>query len=174
VTTTAYLSLGSNLGDRLATLSAAYQALIAHPQVSVRGPQSRSRLFETAPIGGPRGQGPFLNVALQIQTTLSAKALLNYYLNIEARFGRERIIRWDARTLDIDLLLYGDEVVAKHGLKIPHPRMHLRRFVLVPLVEIAGHVIHPTLQRPLNHILSELSVSPGDVYCVSDDWTHSD
>src|SRR6056297_2601438 len=167
--TIAYLALGSNLGDRLATLAGAYATLAAYPEVT---PLQTSRLYETAPVGGPGGQGRFLNAALKIETALGPEALLDACMSVEQGYHRERIIRWDARTLGLDILLYGDAVISTERLEIPHPRMHLRRFVLVPLSDVAADVVHPRLNRTIAELLADLPVENGDVYPVADTWTN--
>lgn len=129
----AYLGLGSNLGDREAMLRAAIAALDATPGVRVTAVSS---LYETPPWG-PVPQGPYLNACVALDTTLSPRELLRLCLAIERDHGRERAVRWGPRTLDIDLLLYGDETIDEEGLMVPHPRMTERAFVLVPLAEIA-------------------------------------
>ena len=131
--TDAYLGLGSNLGDREALLRAAIAALNATPGVRVT---SISSLYETPPWG-PVPQGPYLNACVALETTLSPRELLTLCLAIERDHGRERAIRWGPRTLDMDVLLYGDESIDEEGLIVPHPRMTERAFVLVPLAEIA-------------------------------------
>ncbi|MCX5519930.1 2-amino-4-hydroxy-6-hydroxymethyldihydropteridine diphosphokinase [Kaistia defluvii] len=131
--TDAYLGLGSNLGDREALLRAAIMALDATPDVRVT---SISSLYETPPWG-PVPQGPYLNACVALETTLSPRQLLTLCLAIERDHGRERAIRWGPRTLDMDVLLYGDESIDEEGLIVPHPRMAERAFVLVPLAEIA-------------------------------------
>lgn len=168
IMTTACISFGSNLGDRHATLAGAYAAFCAHPDVE---PLAASRLFETAPVGGPDGQGRFLNTVLKIATSLSPHALLAHCMAVEQQFKRERVIRWDARTLDLDVLLYGDEVIATPDLEVPHPRMHQRRFVLVPLADIAADMTHPVLGESIANLLARLPVEPGDVYPIADTWT---
>lgn len=165
---TAYIAFGSNLGDRHATLAGAYAALTSDPAIR---PLRASCLFETAPIGGPDGQGRFLNTALAVETEHSAHALLARCMTVEQHFRRERKIRWDARTLDLDILLYGDEVIATADLEVPHPRMHLRRFVLVPLADIAADAIHPILGESIKSLLARLVPEPGDVYPIADTWT---
>lgn len=166
--TTAYISFGSNLGDRHATLAAAYKALTIGPAIR---PLRASRLYETAPVGGPGGQGRFLNTVLAIETDLEPHALFARCMAVERQFRRERKIRWDARTLDLDVLLYGDDVIRTADLEIPHPRMHLRRFVLVPLADIAAEAIHPVLGESVKDLLARLAVEPGDVYPIADTWT---
>lgn len=166
--TTACIAFGSNLGDRHATLAGAYKSLTADPAIR---PLRASRLFETAPVGGPNGQGRFLNTVLAVETDLEPHALLARCMAVEKEFRRERKIRWDARTLDLDILLYGDAVIATPDLEVPHPRMHQRRFVMVPLADVAPNAIHPVLHESVKHLLARLAVEPGDVYPVADTWT---
>lgn len=133
--TRAYLGLGSNLGDRRALLGQAIDAL-DWGDVSVVG---RSRVYETTPVGGPPDQPDFLNQVIAVETTLDARALWERCSAVEASLGRarEHETRWGPRAIDIDVLTFGDEVVADEDLQIPHPRIGERAFVLVPLAEIA-------------------------------------
>lgn len=165
---TACIAFGSNLGDRHATLAGAYSALTEDAAIR---PLKASRLFETAPVGGPGGQGRFLNAVLAVETDHSAHALLARCMAVERQFRRERKIRWDARTLDLDILLYGDEVIATADLEVPHPRMHLRRFVMVPLADVAPDAVHPVLRESVKELLARLVPEPGDVYPIADTWT---
>lgn len=126
----AAIGLGSNLGDRARHIGDAVAAL-ASTATLVRV----SSLYETAPIGGPK-QGPYLNAVALFDTDLRPEALLQECLEIERRQGRERRERWGPRSLDLDLLLYGDQSVALDSLTVPHPRMTQRRFVLEPLLEV--------------------------------------
>ncbi|MCP3918697.1 MAG: pantoate--beta-alanine ligase [bacterium] len=136
---TAAIALGSNLGDREKSLRGALVALERTPGVVVL---RRSSWLETAPVGGPPGQGPFLNGAVLLETTLDARALLAELQRIEAKFGRERTVRDAPRTLDLDLLLFADEAIDDPELVVPHPRMEERVFVLEPLAEILpDHVL---------------------------------
>ncbi len=128
---TAVLALGSNLGDRERYLRDAIAAL--------SGASAMSQVFETDPVGGPDGQGPYLNMVVQIDTDLDPYALLRRCLEIERGALRERGERWGPRTLDIDVLFYDDVRIEEPELTIPHPRLHERRFVLAPLAEVAPH-----------------------------------
>jgi 2-amino-4-hydroxy-6-hydroxymethyldihydropteridine diphosphokinase len=127
----AYLGLGSNLGDRLEHLRGAVR-LLARPGVD---PRRSSRVYETEPVGGPV-QPDYLNAVLEVETSLPPRALLEACLGVEAELGRVRTERWGPRVIDIDVLTYGREEIAEPGLEIPHPRMHQRAFVLVPLLEL--------------------------------------
>ena len=130
----AYLCLGSNLGDRAGTMAKAV-GLIARTGLKII---ARSSLYETPPWG-PVPQGPYLNMVVAVETELSARELLHMLLGVEHAFGRDRTreVRFGPRTIDIDILLYGEEVVAEPDLEIPHPRMMERAFALIPLSELA-------------------------------------
>jgi 2-amino-4-hydroxy-6-hydroxymethyldihydropteridine diphosphokinase len=138
--TRAYVGLGANLGDRERTLREAVDALAAEEGIEV---VAVSTLRETEPVGV--GEQPrFLNGAVELETTLTARELLDRLLGVEQRFGRVRIREEHGpRTLDLDLLLYGGEVIDEPGLHVPHPRLHERRFVLEPLAELAPGLLVP-------------------------------
>ena len=165
--TEAFIALGSNLGDRLANLRAGVDGLVATDGVEVT---SISRLYETSPVGGPDDQGPYLNAALVATTTLAAADLLALLHRIEAGRERERNVRWGPRTLDLDLLVRGDLVSDDPALQVPHPRLHERRFVLVPVCDVAPDLIHPALGRPMRDLLGDLTVVPGDPTAIDDHW----
>jgi 2-amino-4-hydroxy-6-hydroxymethyldihydropteridine diphosphokinase len=135
----AFLSLGSNLGDRLRNLALGMEAVAALPATWV---VRTSRLYETEPVG-LREQRPFLNAVMQIATGLSPHCLLRELQAIERRLGRQRVQRWGPRTLDIDIVLYGNVLFSDAVLTVPHPRFAERRFVLAPLAEIAPTMIPP-------------------------------
>jgi 2-amino-4-hydroxy-6-hydroxymethyldihydropteridine diphosphokinase len=141
----AYVSIGSNLGDRDAQLALALRRLAALPDTVVA---SVSPVFETDPVGPPP-QGPYLNTVAKLRTGLAPRALLAALLAIEDAAGRVRGVRNAARTLDLDLLLHGDSVVDEPGLVLPHPRMAERHFVLEPLAALAPDLVHPTLGEPI-------------------------
>ena len=151
---TAYLSLGSNLGDRLRLIQEAVAALTVEA-----GPVTAlSSLYETAPWGFSSPHR-FLNVALALETTLSPETLLAVTQRIERDLGRTHKSvagRYADRTIDIDLLFVGDAVLDTPALTLPHPRLHLRRFVLEPLCEIAPDLCHPLLRKSVSQLLAEL------------------
>ena len=132
VTRRAYLGIGSNLGDRLGYLQLAVDALDAADDVRVVGV---SPVYETAPVGGPE-QPEYLNAVVALETSRSARALLQLAHAIEAEAERVRDVRWGPRTLDVDILLVGDERVDEPDLVVPHPRMAERAFVVVPLADL--------------------------------------
>jgi len=150
---TAYIALGSNLGDRLAYLDRALAELRGRPGVEVTRVSS---VYETAPVGGPAGQGPYLNAVAELRTTLAAAGLLQLLLDVESGLGRVRAERDGPRTIDLDLLLYDDVVRDDPKLTLPHPRLHQRLFVLQPLAEIAPGLIHPLLKRTIADLLGNL------------------
>jgi 2-amino-4-hydroxy-6-hydroxymethyldihydropteridine diphosphokinase len=139
VSKTAFVGIGSNLGDREGNLRRAVELLSAEDGIDV---VAVSEIRETDPVG-PVEQGPFLNAAIRIKTDLGPRELLERLLAVEQRLGRVRRERWGPRTIDLDLLLYGDEVVDEPGLTVPHPRLHERRFALEPLADLA-----PSLEIP--------------------------
>jgi 2-amino-4-hydroxy-6-hydroxymethyldihydropteridine diphosphokinase len=149
----AYIGLGSNLGDREANLKHALALLIETPHVELR---RISAFHENAAVGGPEDAPDFINAAAEVHTTLTPHALMKRLLEIEHQMGRNRREKWEPRSIDLDLLLFGNSIVSDDALIVPHPLMHERRFVIKPLSEIAANVIHPTLQMTIAGILNNL------------------
>jgi len=149
---TAYIGLGSNLGDREGTLRDALDRLDSRPDVEV---VEVSDLRETEPVGGPP-QGNFVNGAAELRTTLEPEELVEALQEVETEFGRTREVRWGPRTLDMDLLLYEDRHIDTPDLKVPHPRLHERRFVLEPLWDLCPNRKHPVLKKTIRRLLAEL------------------
>jgi len=141
----AYVALGANLGERERTLRASVDALAAEPGIELL---AVSALRETEPVG-VGAQPRFLNGAVELETTLPARDLLERLLVVERRFGRVRegVPAHGPRTVDLDLLVYGGEMIDEPGLHVPHPRLHERRFVLEPLAELAPGLVVPGLGR---------------------------
>ncbi len=154
------VALGANLGDPRRSLARAVELLGAERQIaSVRC----SRWHETTPIGGEPGQPPFLNAVACLDTTLSASQLHAVLQVIERALGRQRGQRWAARSLDLDLLLYDDQVIDTPALVVPHPRMAFRRFVLEPAAEVAQDMVHPTIGWTVRQLLDHLNTAPNYV-----------
>lgn len=151
------IGFGSNQGDSIAVCRKAIQALSEHPAITV---VCVSSLYRTAPVGY-LDQGWFVNGVLLGTTTLSPSELLGVLLGVEQSFGRERTVRWGPRTLDLDLLAYGDRVLQLPALTLPHARMHERRFVLAPLAEICPGWTHPVLGKTTRQLLDGLPEEPG-------------
>ncbi|MCD6377960.1 MAG: 2-amino-4-hydroxy-6-hydroxymethyldihydropteridine diphosphokinase [Planctomycetes bacterium] len=151
----AYISLGGNIEPRAQTLIQALSLLDDYEGISVR---RISQLIETEPEGGPAEQGKFLNGAAVLFTDLTAEELLDVLHEVEAQMGRHRESekRWGPRTCDLDLLLFDDLVIESDKLTVPHPRMHKREFVLRPLAQIAGDVVHPVLHKSISELLADL------------------
>ena len=149
--TTAFVGIGSNLGDRETNLGQAIELLSAEDGIEV---VAVSEIRETDPVG-PVEQGPFLNGAVKVDTSLGPRELLDRLLSVENRLGRVRSERWGPRTIDLDLLLYGGERVDEPGLTVPHPRLHERRFALEPLLDLDPALEIPGL-GPISTLLAEL------------------
>jgi len=153
MTHTVYIALGSNLGDRPANLRAAVEALA--PEVTVL---AESRVYETPPWGY-EDQPAFLNMAVKGETDLEPEALLAYLKQIETQLGREKTVRWGPRLIDLDILFYDDLVIESPPLVVPHPRLHERGFVLVPLADVAPEFVHPVLGKRVRELLEGADVS---------------
>ncbi|MDZ7697094.1 MAG: 2-amino-4-hydroxy-6-hydroxymethyldihydropteridine diphosphokinase [Deltaproteobacteria bacterium] len=146
----AYIGLGANLDDRLGRLREAIARVNDLSGCSITGVSS---FYRTEPVG-VAGQRWYVNGAVRVATSLRPRSLLRGMLNIESLMGRERRAKWDPRVIDLDLLLYGNEIVDQGGLTLPHPLMHERRFVLIPLVELAPDLVHPVLGKTIMDLLN--------------------
>lgn len=152
-----YLGLGSNMGNRAANLKTA-AGLINN---LIGKTAKASHVYETQPWGNTE-QDYFYNQVLMVNTTLDPRDLLAAIAKIEREMGRERKVKWGPRVIDIDVLFYGKRIVRDKGLEIPHPELHKRNFVLVPLMEIAGEYEHPVLKQPIDELFMA-SEDPSEV-----------
>jgi len=154
------IALGSNEGDRIGNLAKAVESLRQNSAMEV---VRISSFLETAPVGGPADQERFFNAAAIVETTLSPAELMATLLAIERKLGRQRDERWGPRSIDLDLLLYGDQSIETPEVTVPHARMHERQFVLAPAAEIASDWIHPRLRQSVGRLLAALPVIPGEI-----------
>lgn len=153
----AYISVGSNLGDRLGYIKKALCLLHAQKEIQL---MQVSSCYETEPVGCT-DQGKFINAAFSLQTACSPHALLEILQGIESSLGRKRIMRWGPRTVDLDILFYGNAVLHDRALTIPHPRLTERSFVLIPLAEIAPFLLHPLTGKTVLQHLEEINGRSG-------------
>ncbi|MEZ6090284.1 MAG: 2-amino-4-hydroxy-6-hydroxymethyldihydropteridine diphosphokinase [Pirellulaceae bacterium] len=160
------ISLGSNMGDRDALMRSAIEQIIAEP--NVRSIQC-SRVFTTPPVGGPKGQSPFLNAVAVLETTLGTDGVLKLLQQTEHSLGRVRKQRWDQRRIDLDVVLYGDFVGATLRLKLPHPRYTARTFVLAPAQDVASDWCDPRFGWSLQQLYEHLQKPPASIALVGGD-----
>jgi len=161
----AYIGVGSNVGERKDNCRKAIELLEETGRVL-----SISSLYHSEPVGY-KEQEDFINAVVSIETDLSAMELLDACHVIEGRLGRKRTLRWGPRTIDLDILLYGDQIMNQPHLIIPHPLMATRKFVLAPLAEIAPEVMHPVLQKTARQLLRELKDASRVIKCKPDSKT---
>jgi len=161
----AYIGVGSNVGERKDNCRKAIELLEETGRVL-----SISSLYHSEPVGY-KEQEDFINAVVSIETDLSATELLDACHVIEGRLGRKRTLRWGPRTIDLDILLYGDQIMNQPHLIIPHPLMATRKFVLAPLAEIAPEVMHPVLQKTARQLLRELKDASRVIKCKPDSKT---
>ncbi len=152
-TSKVYLALGTNLGDRLGNLRAAMAAL--PPQVTV---MKKSPVYETQPWG-VTDQPAFLNMVLKGKTSLAPVKLLKYLKDLETRLGRRPSVRYGPREIDIDILFYDEIIFHNPELTIPHPNLHERAFVLVPLTDVAAKLVHPAIGKTVRQLLAEVDIT---------------
>jgi 2-amino-4-hydroxy-6-hydroxymethyldihydropteridine diphosphokinase len=153
----AYIALGSNLGDREANIKKAFDALKERIQIV-----KTSSLYETKPMY-VEDQGWFLNCTAKIETNLAPEELLKFLKSIEQKLGRKTVKRNGPRTIDLDILFYGDQILKENDLQLPHPKIGERPFVLVPLAEIAPNLIHPVNKKTIVDMLSELDYDKAEI-----------
>lgn len=150
----AFILLGSNIGERKAHLQEAIHQIIAHNCLLV----NQSSLYNTAAWGNTQ-QEDFLNQVIEINTPHTATALLNILLNIETKMGRIRVQKWEPRIIDLDILFFNNAIIDTVDLKIPHPYLHVRKFTLLPLHEIAPHFVHPVFNNNIDELLKDCTDS---------------
>ena len=152
---TAYIGIGSNLADRAAYINKALSLLDKLPGLKIT---KLSKIIETAPLGGPENQPHYLNGVAQVRCHITAENLLLTMQSIENQLERKRDTKWDARTIDLDLILFGSDVIKLKNpdLRVPHPLMHQRLFVMEPLAQIAPDLLHPQLNLTMKQILQSL------------------
>ncbi|MFQ3546666.1 2-amino-4-hydroxy-6-hydroxymethyldihydropteridine diphosphokinase [Halobacillus rhizosphaerae] len=149
---TAYVALGSNIDEREVYLSNALNLLEGKGEITIT---KRSSVYETDPVGYT-DQNEFLNMVVEVETLLSPYQLLDVCQSIEEELGRKRVVKWGPRTIDLDILLYNDENIEVERLRIPHPHMHERAFVMVPLAELNGQVRLSSINRNAQEVLESM------------------
>ena len=148
----AFIGAGANLGEPVRQIRQAQDALQKSPGIKFLGASS---LYRTQPVG-PVEQPPFINAVFATECIASPRELLALLLEIEQNMGRVRKERWGPRVIDLDLLFFGEEIIKEQGLEVPHPRLHERRFVLVPLTEVAPGFVHPVIKKSVSELLAGL------------------
>ena len=149
MTKIAYIGVGSNLGNKI---NNCLEAVVRIDEISGCRVTAQSDFYRTQPVG-VKGQDWYVNGVIVLSADIPARDLLKGLLAIEVDMGRERKRKWDSRIIDLDILLFGEEVISEKGLQVPHPLMHLRRFVLAPMVSLAPDLIHPVLGKSMAELL---------------------
>lgn len=169
----ALIAVGSNLGDRTAALKRVLQEFQRWDRIHEF---ETSALYETLAIGGSNDQPSYLNAVIRVATEATAAELHQFLMDLESQLGRQRRGRWESRTMDLDLLLFGDQVIQTRDLVVPHPRMSFRRFVLRPAVDVAANWIHPICQVTIERLLHQIDRNENRIVVLlesaktSDDW----
>lgn len=145
----AYIGVGSNLGDKVKNC---LEAVVRMDEIAGCRVTEQSGFYSTQPVG-VKGQDWYVNAVIVLSVDISAQDLLKSLLAIEIAMGRERKKKWESRIIDLDILLFGEEVISEKGLQVPHPLMHLRRFVLVPMVSLAPDLVHPLIKKSMSELL---------------------
>jgi 2-amino-4-hydroxy-6-hydroxymethyldihydropteridine diphosphokinase len=152
---TAYIGIGSNIGDSQRNCHEAIEKIAAIDGCRV---MSVSSFYLTEPVG-VKTQEWYINGVVSISTAMPVHDLLNALLQVEANMGRVRTVKWGPRIIDLDILLFGQDIIDETDLKIPHPMMHLRKFVMAPLAELAPEIVHPVLGKTMTELLMEITES---------------
>jgi 2-amino-4-hydroxy-6-hydroxymethyldihydropteridine diphosphokinase len=153
----AFIGIGSNIGDKVERCRNAISSVLAFDNHRLL---ARSSLYKTQPLGYT-AQDWFVNGVIKIETDLQAQELLRSLKALESSLGRQETFRWGPRTIDLDLLFFDDEQIHSEELEIPHPRLHDRQFVLIPLAEIEPHLVHPVFKKTIQEILDRLRKDQG-------------
>ena len=161
---TAYVGIGSNIGDRHQNCLKATQMMREIPGSELL---AISGWYLTRPVGVV-GQEWYVNGVASLWTSVSARELLGHLFRIESHMGRVRSERWDPRIIDLDILLFGNDIIDSKDLKVPHPLMHIRRFVLVPLAQLAPNMIHPSLGLAITELLKRLPEDDREVVAIKE------
>ena len=157
---TVYIGIGSNLGDPYENCIRAVDSIREHPFCEIK---ALSPFYRTEPVGIEGGNW-FINAVLSIDTSLSSTELIEMLLTIEKEMGRTRSgLRWESRIIDLDILLIGNEIINDKNLTVPHPRMHTRRFVMVPMANISPELIHPVKGKSMSDILDEIPLAEQEI-----------
>jgi len=161
---TVYIAMGSNVGEKLNNCRKAIDLINSSDGCTVRG---ISRFYRTEPVG-VTAQDWYVNAVIHIETILGPHELLRRLLSIESDMGRVRREKWEARVIDLDILLYGNEIIRMGELTVPHPLMHQRRFVLMPMVQLNPGLIHPVLGKSMSELMDDLEIEGQAVVPLSD------
>lgn len=161
-----FLALGGNLGEPQQAFNTACRELQKHPCIDLL---SVSSLYRSSAVGGPAGQPDYLNAVIELETELSPAEILNFCHFLEQEAGRSRKIRWEARTLDLDLLFFDQLVIETEKLSLPHPRLAERHFVLLPLQELVPGLVHPVLQKTVTELVALLPEDRG-IKRLKEEW----
>ncbi|WDC83694.1 2-amino-4-hydroxy-6-hydroxymethyldihydropteridine diphosphokinase [Caloramator sp. mosi_1] len=146
-----FIAFGSNIGDRYETVSKAFELIEKNDMKIIK----KSEIYETEPYGY-KEQPPFINGVILVETELTCRETLERLLDIEKKLGRERIIRWGPRTIDLDIIFFNDDIYSEEDLKVPHPDMHNREFVLKPLCDIDPDYVHPIINKSVRELYAML------------------
>ncbi len=161
---TVYIGIGSNLGNKVENCRKAINLIEKMPSLTLK---EQSPLFRTEPVG-VSGQDWYVNCVISLWSEIPAHQILKQLLSIETAMGRERRRKWDPRPIDLDILLFGNRIIHDQDLQVPHPLMHLRKFVLVPMVQLAPDMMHPIINKTMRELLKNLPEEEQSVVPIAD------